>query len=202
MAANEQNAAASGHDEDDLKASENYQAPAKKSLDEIIQQDDADESLRKYKEALLGKATKAAPIPFPNDARRVIVQKMSLLANDKEIELDLGGDLSKLKKQPFTIKEGSEYRIRVYFYVQREIVSGLKYLQVISRGPLKDKQEYMVGSYGPADQAYSYTTQPEEAPKGMLARGDYTVKSRFTDDDGHDHLTWEWTIHIGKEWHD
>lgn len=202
MASHEQEAGASGHDEDDFKPSENYQAPAKKSLDEIMKQDTEDESLRKYKEALLGNAVKEAAMPFPNDARRVIVQKMSLLANDKEIELDLSGDLTKLKKQPFTIKEGCEYRIRVYFYVQREIVSGLKYLQVISRGPLKDKQEYMVGSYGPALTPYSYTTQPEEAPKGMLARGGYTVKSRFTDDDGHDHLTWEWGIHIGKDWHE
>lgn len=45
------------------------------------------------------------------------------------MELDLTGDLSKLKKQVFTIKEGVQYKIRIDFIVQREIVHGLKYIQ-------------------------------------------------------------------------
>lgn len=65
MASNEEAAAAAAcsHEEDDLKASENYQAPAKKTLEEIIRQDTEDESLRKYKEALLGKAAQQALTP-------------------------------------------------------------------------------------------------------------------------------------------
>lgn len=46
-----------------------------------------------------------------------------------DMELDLTGDLDKLKKQVFTIKEGVSYRIRIEFIVQREIVHGLKYVQ-------------------------------------------------------------------------
>lgn len=45
------------------------------------------------------------------------------------MELDLSGDISKLKKQVFTIKEGVQYKIRIDFIVQREIVHGLKYVQ-------------------------------------------------------------------------
>lgn len=45
------------------------------------------------------------------------------------MELDLTGDLTKLKKQVFTIKEGVQYKIRIDFLVQREIVHGLKYVQ-------------------------------------------------------------------------
>lgn len=45
------------------------------------------------------------------------------------MELDLTGDISKLKKQVFTIKEGVQYKIRIDFVVQREIVHGLKYVQ-------------------------------------------------------------------------
>lgn len=37
------------------------------------------------------------------------------------------GDLTKLKKTVFTIKEGVQYRVRIDFLVQREIVHGLKY---------------------------------------------------------------------------
>lgn len=49
------------------------------------------------------------------------------------MELDLSGDLSELKKKVFIIKEGVTYRIRIDFYVQREIVHGLKYVQKTSR---------------------------------------------------------------------
>jgi len=47
--------------------------------------------------------------------------------------LDLSGDVSNLKKQVFAIKEGVTYRIRIDFFVQREIVHGLKYVQKTSR---------------------------------------------------------------------
>ena len=46
------------------------------------------------------------------------------------------GDLTQLKKSPFILKEGVSYRVKIYFYVQREIVSGLKYKQSSHRGPI------------------------------------------------------------------
>lgn len=65
---------------------------------------------------------------------------------------------------------------------------------------LVDKATFMVGSYGPRPEEYEFLTPVEEAPKGMLARGTYHNKSFFTDDDKHDHLTWEWNLSIKKEW--
>lgn len=65
-----------------------------------------------------------------------------------------------------------------------------------------DKSDYMVGSYGPRDTEYEFLTPVEEAPKGMLARGTYNIKSKFTDDDKHDHLSWEWNLNIKKDWKD
>ncbi|CAJ1076401.1 rho GDP-dissociation inhibitor 1 [Xyrichtys novacula] len=152
----------------------NYKAPAQKSLAEIQELDQDDESLRKYKEALLGNAAQCA------------------------------GDLEGFKKRPFVLKEGVEYKMKINFKVNKEIVSGLKYIQFTSRKGVKvDKTEYMVGSYGPRPgQEYEFLTTMEEAPKGMLARGTYTVKSKFTDDDKHDHLSWEWSLTIKKDWKD
>ena len=43
------------------------------------------------------------------------------------------GDLSALKKSAIVLKENAKYRVKIYFYVQREIVSGLKYVQKILR---------------------------------------------------------------------
>ena len=65
-----------------------------------------------------------------------------------------------------------------------------------------DKSDYMVGSYGPRPAEYDFLTTIEEAPKGMMARGTYVIKSRFTDDDKHDHLCWEWNLNIKKDWKD
>lgn len=65
-----------------------------------------------------------------------------------------------------------------------------------------DKTDYMVGSYGPRPNEYEFLTPLEEAPKGMLARGTYNIKSKFTDDDKHDHLSWEWNLNIKKDWKD
>ena len=43
--------------------------------------------------------------------------------------LDVLGDSENLKKQPFSLKEGCQYRVKIYFYVQHEIVTGLRYVQ-------------------------------------------------------------------------
>lgn len=65
-----------------------------------------------------------------------------------------------------------------------------------------DKTEYMVGSYGPKSEEHEYKTTMEEAPKGMMTRGTYNIKSKFTDDDKHDHLSWEWNLAVKKDWKD
>lgn len=53
--------------------------------------------------------------------------------------LDLTGDISKLKKTVFTIKEGVQYKIRIEFFVQHEIVTGLKYVQKTYRKGIQGK---------------------------------------------------------------
>ncbi|XP_048847241.1 rho GDP-dissociation inhibitor 1-like isoform X2 [Brienomyrus brachyistius] len=225
----------------------NYRAPAQKSLQEIHELDRNDESLRKYKEALLG--SESAPEADP-EVPNVQVTQLTLVceAAPDALTIDLHGewenrslvwhvtfigggsglrngsfwmfpfsvnvspccvpalcleDLEALKKQFFVLKEGVEYRIKINFKVNREIVSGLKYIQETFRKGVKiDKSAYMVGSYGPRPAEYEFLTPLEEAPKGMLARGTYNIKSHFSDDDKHDHLSWEWTLNIKKDWTD
>lgn len=80
--------------------------------------------------------------------------------------------------------------------VQHDVVSGLKYLQVVKRKGIRgknnnenmyaflfiylllivDKTEEMIGSYGPSADPYEKKFLPEEAPSGMLARGHYEAK--------------------------
>lgn len=67
--------------------------------------------------------------------------------SDVVIELTEPGALSSLKDKPFTIKEGARFRIKVVFQVNHEVLSGLKYLQVVKRKGIRvSKDEEMLVS--------------------------------------------------------
>uniref|UniRef100_A0A8C2NB22 Rho GDP dissociation inhibitor beta n=2 Tax=Capra hircus TaxID=9925 RepID=A0A8C2NB22_CAPHI len=186
-------------DDDELDGKLNYKPPPQKSLKELQEMDKDDESLIKYKKTLLGDGPVVADPTAPN----VTVTRLTLVCESAPgpITMDLTGDLEALKKETFVLKEGVEYRVKINFKVNKDIVSGLKYVQHTYRTGVKvDKATFMVGSYGPRPEEYEFLTPIEEAPKGMLARGTYHNKSFFTDDDKHDHLTWEWNLSIKKDW--
>merc|ERR1711976_86411 len=109
---------------------------------------------------------------------------------DGEISYDLStkDKVAKMKDTPFVLKQGCQYKFKIVFKVQHEIVSGLKYVNVVSRKGVKvAKDNVMIGSFGPQAEPHSmiYPRQGfEEAPTGMLARGDYKALCRFVDDDG------------------
>ncbi|XP_074866695.1 rho GDP-dissociation inhibitor 3 isoform X2 [Carettochelys insculpta] len=178
-----------------------YRAPEKKTLQEIHQLDQDDESLIKYKRALLG------PIPVAADpsVANVTLTRMTLLCDQAPgpITMDLTGDLEALKSQPLVLKEGVEYRVKISFKVTKEIVCGLKYVHhTYWRGLKVDRDVYMMGSYGPRAEEYEFLTPPDEAPRGVLVRGTYHIRACFTDDDRTEHLSWEWHLRIQKDWED
>ncbi|KAI3630305.1 hypothetical protein MIR68_011740 [Amoeboaphelidium protococcarum] len=179
---------------------EGYKAPAKKTVEELKNLDQNDESLNKWKESLLKNAQTAKT----DDPRRVVVQALAMETEGRpDVVLDLSTPdaIEKSKSQPIIIKEGIEYRIKVKFRVQNDVISGLKYLHVVKRKGIRvDKAEEMIGSYAPNPQPYEKKFQTEQAPSGMLARGTYNVKSKFIDDDGNVHLEWDWIFQIKKDW--
>jgi len=192
--------------EDELapEATEGFKVGEKKTIDEYQQLDANDESLRKWKESLgLGAGN---TISDPNDPRTCIILSLGLEVEgrpDITIDLSQPGSVETLKSKPFTIKEGAQYRMKVKFKVQNQILSGLKYLQVVKRHGLSQKEQEMLGSYGPntTDKPfYEKKFHPEEAPSGMLVRGKYTATSKFVDDDNHTHLKFEWSLEIKKDW--
>jgi len=188
------------HDEEEDNP--NYKPPAPKSIDEIINADTEDESLRKYKEALLGQGGAEKVIIDANNPSKVIIDKISLLAEGRdEISIDLKQSPEEIKKESFALKEGCKYQIKVYFYVQRDIVSGLKYQQKVYKAGIKvDSMHQMMGSYGPKKELHSFTTPQEEAPSGMLKRGSFKIESKFIDDDKNEYCSWKWNLEIKKDW--
>ncbi|KAH7695582.1 rho guanine dissociation factor isoform 1 [Aphelenchoides avenae] len=188
---------------DEIKVEEfehttNYVPPAQKSVNEILEADSQDESLKKYKETLLGGAAPGnVPLIEPDNPNNVLVKKLSVTIDGKPTHTV---DLPASEEFTLQIKEGSVYKIELQFYVQRDIVTGLKYLHKVSRlGISVAKEAYMLGSYGPKGELYTYSTPQEEAPTGMMGRGKYRVRSLITDDDKNRWLEWTWCIDITKD---
>jgi len=108
--------------------------------------------LNKWKASLgLGSGT---PLPVAaGDQRRCVITQLALeVVGRPDITVDLSkqGAVETLKKSPFIIKEGAEFRMKALFRVQHDVLSGLKYVQVVKRKGIKvDKHEEMLGSYSP-----------------------------------------------------
>jgi len=183
-------------DIDENELTPGYKAPEKKDLNDIINQDADDESLIKYKKTLLGDFDGDS-----EDPRRVVVQKIAMIVEGRDdVEANLE-DMESVKGSTFTLKEGVHYKLKMYFKVQHEIVSGLRYVQRAHKmGILVDRASHMIGSYGPKKDVYDVIVCEDEAPKGMAARGTYKVKSKIIDDYKQCHLEWEWKLEIKKDW--
>ncbi|OLL21683.1 Rho GDP-dissociation inhibitor [Neolecta irregularis DAH-3] len=210
-------------DDDDLKPTfaEGYKPGQKKTLDEYANLDKEDESLARWKESL-GIKPGGGPPPAvdPNDPRKAGVVIISLameVAGRDDVVLDMSNQaaIENLRKTPFTIKEGTMYQLKVKFRIQHDVVSGLRYIQTVKRlGVRVDKCEEMIGSYGPNTNSEPYERKciypssmrlitivnQEEAPKGMMARGDYEATSAFVDDDCMEHIRFHWAFKISKSW--
>ncbi|KAG0267298.1 hypothetical protein BGZ95_002869 [Linnemannia exigua] len=186
------------HDDDDFVPSETtgYKVGQKKSLNDYQNLDADDEALRRWKESLGVASTGVSKLDDPHNV--VVLQLALEVAGRPDVILDLTKSEKELEEHSFTIKEGVEYRLKVLFKVQHEVVSGLKYMHVIKRKGIRgkfDKSEEMIGSY-----AANANFLAEEAPSGMLARGHYDVKSKFIDDDKTVHKEWSWSFDIKKDW--
>ncbi|KAI9504941.1 rho GDP dissociation inhibitor [Coemansia spiralis] len=192
----------SQQENDDLIATqtEGYKVGQKKNIQELQQLDSNDESLNKWKASL---GLDVAKVRFPENPQTVIVQALVLKADGHEIRMDVSTDeaVKRLQENPVVIKEGVDYTFKIEFVVQREMVTGLKFLQQIKRmGISVEKMEEMCGSYGPKYENQERTFPSSKAPSGMMARGTYSIKSKFVDDDNNIYLEWTWSMDIKKEW--
>lgn len=189
-------------------ANESGYNPGKKvDINTLHQMDDEDESMKRYKEALLGKANSARGPS--DDPRKVVIQSIVIIFEDRpggnlEFKLSNAKELEEFKKADIVFKEGCNFKIQVNFRVQHDLVTGLKYVSLIYRKGIRAaKDEEMFGSYAPKEENHSVTFPKQgwdQAPKGALARGTYTAKSKFTDDDKEVHMQYEYTFHIKKDW--
>ncbi|RMZ94936.1 Rho GDP-dissociation inhibitor 1 [Brachionus plicatilis] len=185
-------------DEDEVNSK--YIPPRNVPISELWNKDQDDQSLTKYKQQLIGGAINV--IIEPSIESKLILKKLVLIPEDHgELVFDLKENVDRLKDQVIALKEGAVYRMKLQFYVQRDIVSGLKLVQTAHKGPIRtDKSTYMMGSRAPKAELQEYISEKEVAPSGLMARGKYHMKSSITDDDKNIYAKWEWTLEISKDW--
>ncbi|KAK4487626.1 hypothetical protein RD792_005724 [Penstemon davidsonii] len=158
-----------------------------------------DESLRRWKEKLLG----CLETDFNGQMEpEVKFHSIGIISSDFE-EIN-NTPLPFNEKQSkgvllFTLKEGSEYRLQLTLSVLHNLVSRLPYTNTAWKNGIQvDESRGMVGTFGPQREAYVHTLEEETTPSGILARGLYSAKLKFKDDDKRHHMELDYSFEIRK----
>ncbi|XP_022716197.1 rho GDP-dissociation inhibitor 1-like isoform X1 [Durio zibethinus] len=169
------------------------------TLKEQFEKDKDDESLRRWKEQLLG--TLDFESVGENLEPEVKILSLAIKSPGRpDMVLPIPED-GKPKGLWFTLKEGSKYSLQFTFQVSNNIVSGLKYTNTVWKTGVKvDSTKEMIGTFSPQAEPFTHEICEETTPSGMFARGNYSAKSKFADDDNKCYLEINYTFDIRKEW--
>ncbi|KAF3629668.1 Rho GDP-dissociation inhibitor 1 [Capsicum annuum] len=167
------------------------------SLKDQIEKDQDDESLRRWKEKLLGCLESDLNGQMEPEVK---FHSVGILSSDfGEINTPLPIKEEQSKSVLFTLREGSEYRLKLTFSVLHNIVSGLAYTNTVWKAGLQvDQSKGMLGTFAPQREPYIHMLEEETTPSGALARGTYTAKLKFVDDDKRCHLELNYSFEISK----
>ena len=142
-----------------------------------------------------------------DDPRRVVISEFSVLFKDHPattLKFATDADIKKAKETPIIVKEGCEFKMKVTFRVQHQQVLGLKLINTVSKlGKQIASDTEILGSYPPSNEFKALEIPKNdwnEAPTGMLARGEYKSNIKFCDDDKNVHLQFDYLIKIAKDW--
>nr|XP_043613140.1 rho GDP-dissociation inhibitor 1-like [Erigeron canadensis] len=187
-------------DEDDHEdVQEKLQIGPKRTLKEQYEADKDDESLMRWKEQLLGSVDINAVAETLDPEVKIL--SLSIVSPGRQDLVLTVPDNGKIKGTWFTLKEGSRYTIKFTFQVQNNIVSGLKYTNTVWKTGLKvDKTKEMIGTFSPQQELYTHEIPEDTTPSGILARGSYSARTKFLDDDNKCYLELNYTFDIRKDW--
>ncbi|KAE8770281.1 Rho GDP-dissociation inhibitor 1 [Hordeum vulgare] len=105
------------------------------------------------------------------------------------------------KGHAFALKDGTAYSFRFSFAVSNNIVSGLKYSHTVWKtGVRVENQKVMLGTFSPQQEPYTYKAEEDSTPSGIFARGSYSARLKFVDDDGKVYLDMRYSFEIRKDW--
>ncbi|GJP46164.1 hypothetical protein CLOM_g5482 [Closterium sp. NIES-68] len=170
-------------------------------LTDQLEKDKDDESLRRWKESLLGELSlddkgKRGDSAVEFSAVRLVVEERDAIA----LPLPKDGEAVALPAS-FELKERCRYRLQFEFAVANDVVLGLTYVNTVFKdGVQVDTSKVMLGAYAPQAKPYVYVTEEETTPDGEDVRGKYTAETKFADDDGKVYLTFSYSFEIKEEW--
>ncbi|CAN6902227.1 unnamed protein product [Brassica oleracea var. botrytis] len=188
-------------DDDDEDEDKKLELGPMIALKEQLEKDKDDESLRRWKEQLLGSVDIEDVGETPDPVVKIMY--LTIRSPDREdMVLTVPEDGNPTSKGPwFTLKEGSKYTLVFTFRVTNNIVSGLRYSNSVWKTGLKVySRKEMLGTFSPQAEPYTHVMFEESTPSGMLVRGSYSVKSKFVDDDNKCYLENNYTFDIRKNW--
>ncbi|CAJ1900091.1 unnamed protein product [Sphenostylis stenocarpa] len=167
------------------------------SLKEQIERDKEDESLRRWKEKLLGCLESDLDGQLDPEVK---FHSIGILSEDfGELVTPLPVDHNRNGCTLFTLREGSRYQLKLKFSVLHNIVSGLTYSNTVWKGGLQvDQSKGMLGTFAPQREPYVYALKEDTTPSGALARGVYSAKLKFEDDDRRCHMELKYLFEIKK----
>lgn len=169
-------------------------------LKQQLERDKEDESLRRWKQQLLGSIGHLEEIEDGVDTEVKVLGLSILSPGRQDMEINLPSSCS-YKNHLFTLKEGSLYSLKFAFSVHRNIVSGLTYVHTVWKNGIRvDNSRVMLGTFAPQREPHVVLMEEETTPSGILARGSYSAKTKFIDDDGRCHFEIEHTFDIRKDW--
>ncbi|XP_068660854.1 rho GDP-dissociation inhibitor 1-like [Aristolochia californica] len=186
-------------EEEDDKPSGDIILGPQMPLKDQLELDKDDESLRRWKEQLLG----SVDLSSVGEHADPEVQIMSLtIVTPSRPDLVLPIPFTaKGKGHAFSLKDGSKYRLKFTFVVSNNIVSGLKYTNTVWKtGVRVENTKVMLGTFSPQVEPYTYELEEETTPSGLFARGSYSARSKFVDDDGKCYLDISYYFEIRKDW--
>ncbi|GAV65211.1 Rho_GDI domain-containing protein [Cephalotus follicularis] len=186
-------------DEDEHEEERKIELGPQVTLKEQFEKDKDDESLRRWKEQLLGSVdfnsvgesldpeVKILSLAIKSPSRPDIVLSVPENGNPKGLW--------------FTLKEGSRYSMEFSFQVNNNIVSGLRYTNTVWKTGVKvDSTKEMLGTFSPQAEPYTHEMPEDTTPSGMFARGSYSARTKFIDDDNKCYLEINYTFDIRRDW--
>ncbi|KAI3466519.1 hypothetical protein Pfo_023182 [Paulownia fortunei] len=186
-------------DEDDEDTETKIQLGPQCTLKELSEKDKDDESLRRWKEQLLG-SVDVNSVGETLDPEVKILNLAIKSPGRNDIFLPIPED-GNPKGPWFTLKEGSRYSLKFTFRVSNNIVSGLKYKNTVWKTGIRvDSTKEMIGTFSPQPEPYTHEMPKETTPSGIFARGSYSAKTQFLDDDNKCYLELNYTFDIKKDW--
>ncbi|KAL8229555.1 hypothetical protein R6Q57_014455 [Mikania cordata] len=184
-------------DEEDVQGK--IQIGPRRTLKEQYEADKDDESLMRWKEQLLG-AVDMNSVAETLDPE-VKILSLAIVSPGRDDLLLQIPENGKSKGTLFTLKEGSHYAIKFTFQVRNNIVSGLKYKNTVWKTGLRvEKTKEMIGTFSPQQEPYTHEIPEDITPSGIFARGSYSAKTKFIDDDNTCYLELNYTFDIRKDW--